>query len=141
MHRRAAEAKRVEELRREVEELVKEIDQRPVAVVEEAAPIGRIRIAVTSGSPRDITSPKLVSSMLPDYPAGLRRRGIEGRIVLELDLNRRGRIKNVRVLRSDIRELNEATLAAVREWVFEPARRRNESISFSFRLTLRFYLE
>ena len=141
LHRRAAEAERVDELRREVEELARQVDPRPVATADEAAPIGRISIAVTSGAPRDITAPKLVSSMLPDYAAGLRRRGVEGRIVLELDLDRRGRIEDVRVLRSDVRELNEATLAAVREWVFQPARRRNESISFSFRLTLRFYLE
>ena len=141
LHRRAAEAERVEELRREVEELARERDPRPVAVAEEPAPIGRISISVTSGAPRDITSPKLVSSTLPEYPAALRRRGVEGRIVLELDLDRRGRIEDVRVLRSDIRELNEATLAALREWVFQPARRRSESISFSFRLTLRFYLE
>ncbi len=141
LHRRAAEAERVEELRREVEELAREVDPRPVAVPPEPAPIGRISIAVTSGRPPDITSPKLVSSMLPDYPADLRRRGVEGRIVLEIDLNRRGRTEDVRVLRSDIRELDDATVAAVREWVFQPARRRNESISFSFRLTLRFYLE
>ena len=141
LHRRAAEAERVDELRREVEELVREVDPRPAAVAEEPAPIGRISISVTSGAPREITSPKLVSSTLPEYPAALRRRGVEGRIVLELDLDRRGRIEDVRVLRSDIRELNEATLAALREWVFQPARRRNESISFSFRLTLLFYLE
>jgi TonB family protein len=141
LHRRAAEAERVEELRREVEELAREVDPRPVAAPPEPAPIGRISIAVTSGRPRDITSPKLVSSMLPDYPADLRRRGVEGRIVLEIDLDRRGRTEDVRVLRSDIRELNDASVAAVREWVFQPARRRNESISFSFRLTLRFYLE
>ena len=141
LHRRAIEAERVEELRREVEALVDEIDPRPVPVTEEPSPIGRIMLSVSSGASANVTSPVLIRSSMPDYTADLRRQGAAGRIVLQVEIDRRGEVTEVKVRSSDIHGLDAATVEAVSGWVFQPARRNNESIPFSFRLTLRFYLE
>ncbi len=141
LHRRAIETERVEELRREVEAMADEIDPRPVSVPEEPAPVGRIILSVSSGTSADVAAPTLISSAMPDYTADLRRRGTEGRIVLEVDLDRKGKVSDVTVRSSTIHPLDDASVEAVRGWVFQPARRNNESIPFSFRLTLRFYLE
>jgi TonB family protein len=141
LHRRAVEAERVEQLRREVEALADKIDPRPAPVVEEPAPVGRIILSVSSGTSAEVTSPVLISSAMPDYTADLRRQGAEGRIVLQVDIDRRGNVEDVKVRTSDIHGLDVASVEAVRGWVFQPARRNHESIPFSFRLTLRFYLE
>ena len=98
-------------------------------------------MSVTSGVPHDVTSPKLVSSTMPDYAAALRSKRLEGRILLEVSLDRRGRVERIRIISSEIPELNDSTIEAVSSWSFQPARRRNESIPISFKLSLKFYLE
>ena len=69
---------------------------------------------------------------MPDYTIDLRRRGVEGRVVLEVDLDRRGRISDLRVRSSEDPELSEAALEAVRTWQFDSARRGFESTTYSF---------
>ena len=78
---------------------------------------------------------------MPDYTDDLRRRGVEGRVVVEIGLDRRGRISDLRVVSSDNEELSGAVVDAVSLWRFDPARRGFESTAYSFRLTVNFYLE
>ena len=139
--RRQKEAERVEDLRTEVEALVDRVDPRPLPVVEAPAPIGRISYSIRSGAGEEITAPEIREAPMPDYEADLRRRGVEGRVILEIDLDRRGRISDLRVRSSEDPELSEAALEAVNRWQFDPARRGLESTTYSFRLTMTFYLE
>ena len=88
-----------------------------------------------------MTAPRILEAPTPDYSADLRREGVEGRVILEIDVNRRGRITDLRVRSSDHPELATATVDAVSRWVFDPARRGNESTEYSFILTLSFSLE
>lgn len=58
----------------------------------------------------------------PDYPDDARRRGWEGTVRLELDLDETGRVTAARVVRScghDV--LDESALKAARTWQFSPA--------------------
>ena len=75
---------------------------------------------------RDVASPpELVDRVLPQYPARARAQEIEGQVVLEVVLDRNGRIENdVRVVRS-IPLLDDAAVTAVRQWRFRPARDRD----------------
>ncbi len=140
-HRRLGEAERMEALRREVEAMADRVDPRPVPVPEAPAPVGRISYSISSGPTQGITAPPLRESPMPDYTADLRRRGVEGRVVLEVDLDRRGRIADLRVRSSEDAELSTQALDAIGRWRFDPARRGFESTEYSFRLTLTFYLE
>jgi protein TonB len=72
---------------------------------------------------RDVaTPPELVDRVLPEYPPRARAREIEGQVVLEVVLDRSGRIEDaIRVVRS-IPLLDEAAVAAVKQWRFRPAR-------------------
>ena len=139
--RRLREAERVEGLRREVEVIADRVDPRPVPVPETPAPVGRISYSISSGGTQGVTAPPIIDAPMPDYSADLRRRGIAGRVVLEVDLDRRGRIADVRIRRSEDPDLSAAALDAVGRWRFEPARRGFESTEYSFQLTLTFYLE
>ncbi len=140
-HRRDREADRVEQLRREVEVIADRVDPRPVPVPEAPAPVGRISYSISSGGAAGVTAPPLREAPMPDYTAELRRRGVEGRVVVEVDLDRRGRIADLRVRSSEDPELSASALDAVGRWRFDPARRGFESTEYSFRLTLTFYLE
>ena len=142
LYRRDREAERVEELRRRVEELAEKLDPRPpVPVPAEPAPIGSVSYSVSSGAVSGVTAPTILEAPTPEYSADLRRAGVEGRVVLEIDVDRRGRITDLRVRSSDDSQLTTVSLDAVNRWVFDPARRGIESTTYSFRLTLSFRLE
>jgi protein TonB len=57
----------------------------------------------------------------PQYPASALRRGIEGRVLVEFDVGRSGRVENARVIAAEPGTIfNESALRAVREWRYEP---------------------
>lgn len=66
--------------------------------------------------------PELVDRVVPEYPARARELEIEGQVVLEVVLDRRGRPEpEIKILKS-VRLLDAAAVAAVRQWRFRPAR-------------------
>ena len=78
----------------------------------------------------------------PQYPWIARRRGEQGRVVLEVEVTADGRAKEVRVKRSSgSARLDRAAQAAVRAWRFSPARRGGRAVAgridipIAFRLT------
>jgi protein TonB len=75
---------------------------------------------------RDVAAPpELVTRVVPEYPSQARARQIEGQVVLEVTLDRNGRVEDgVRVTRS-VPALDAAAIAAVRQWRFRPARGRD----------------
>jgi periplasmic protein TonB len=67
---------------------------------------------------------------LPRYPSIARRRGIEGRVVLRVQVDAEGHPAQVVVLASSSHEvLDKAALRALRKWRFEPAKRAGIAIA------------
>ena len=56
--------------------------------------------------------PKLIHKATPDYPDLARRAGIEGRVVIAVDINYKGDVVATRVLRSPDKLLSNASIAA-----------------------------
>jgi TonB family protein len=139
--RRAEDSNRLEELRREVEALADERDPRPLPTTGGAVPFGLVHYDTSSNPPPGVSEPRLVSGDLPEYNPDLRRRGIQGQVVLDVDLDRQGRVSGTGVRSSDDEELAVAAVLALRRWRFDPARQNEESIAFSFRLTFTFDLQ
>jgi len=70
-------------------------------------------------------APVVLSSPLPTYPEVARQRGIQGRVVLQIIIDRAGTVEhNVTVIES-IPFLDESAVEAVRRWRFRPGRDRN----------------
>ncbi len=85
---------------------------------EAPGPMGRPRPVAGLGNPR------------PRYPWISRRRGEQGRVVLEVAVTADGRAKEVRVKRSSgSARLDRAALAAVRAWRFKPALRGGRAVA------------
>lgn len=77
----------------------------------------------------------------PLYPAYARRRGIEGRVVLDVIVAANGKAKDVSVAQSSRYEvLDEAAVKAVREWRFHPARENGRAIKSRLKVPVTFRL-
>jgi protein TonB len=97
-----------------------------------AAPVSaRITAAVPQG---DLCRP-------PKYPAQAQRRGHEGHVVLRVHVGVDGRPLGVEVEESSGHSLlDEAAVAAVREWTFEPAREGDRAVESLVHVPFRFRL-
>ncbi len=57
----------------------------------------------------------------PDYPRGAFRNGLQGWVVVRLDVDSQGKTRNVKIVDSQpVSAFNRAARRAVREWRFEP---------------------
>lgn len=66
---------------------------------------------------------------LPTYPWRARRLGHEGRVLLRVHITVSGRVDRIAIKKSSGHEsLDQAALAAVRDWRFEPARRAGHPV-------------
>jgi len=90
----------------------------------------RARIAAESVVPA-----RLLESSDIEFPRSLRRRKIEGEVVLLISLARSGDVTDVRVDASDLSERFGKTVSnAVRRWKFAPSTRGGEAIASELRL-------
>jgi protein TonB len=86
--------------------------------------------------------PRRISGSKPIYPPLARARGIEGLVVLDAIIDRDGRVEEdgLKVARS-VPLLDNAAIAAVREWRFEPGRDRSGApVRVLLRVPIRFQL-
>ncbi len=98
------------------------VEVQDVPVVREAMPLYRINPA-------------------PKYPRIARRRGYQGTVVLEVLVDRNGRVGELRVYTSSgYRILDRAALASVKGWAFEPGMRGDQKVEMWVRVPVRFQL-
>ncbi len=88
----------------------------------------------------EVRPPRLVRRVEPDYPVLAREARVQGTVILEATTDVYGRVTGVRVLRS-IPLLDEAAIAAVRQWVYEPLMINGRPRPVTFTVTVRFVLQ
>ena len=64
--------------------------------------------------------PEAITRVPPNYPEAARHAAVEGTVMLQALIGKDGRVRAVRV-RNSIPMLDDAAMAAVRQWVFKPA--------------------
>ena len=79
------------------------------------SPSGPIRVG------GDIVEPRKVRHITPEYPAAAQAAGLTGVVVIEAVVAVDGTVRNAVVLKS-VPGLDEAALAAVRQWLYTPTR-------------------
>ena len=98
------------------------VNESPVVVEAPPAPVS----PVTLTSELSVSCPKLTP---PTYPAISRRMGEEGKLVLRVELDERGRIDDAKVINSSGYErLDTAALAAVKDWQCNPSLRNGQPV-------------
>ncbi|MBL7546078.1 MAG: energy transducer TonB [Bdellovibrionaceae bacterium] len=85
--------------------------------------------------------PVLVSEVRIPYPEEAKKAGIEGPVVMELLIDEQGRVRQTTLIKGPGFGLNEAALAAIKNFQFRPARIKEQSVAVKIRYTYRFILE
>jgi len=88
-----------------------------------------------------IVKPRALETAKPFYPRGPHDLGIEGSVSLELVVDSRGSVGDIRVAKSLHPDLDEAAIGSARKWRFSPGTRSGQPVpvivtmDVSFRLT------
>jgi periplasmic protein TonB len=78
----------------------------------------------------------------PAYPALARKRGYEGTVILEVFVNRRGRVEDQKIHQSSGHAvLDEAALTTVKDWQFTPGKKGETPIDMWVRVPICFNLK
>ena len=84
-----------------------------------------------------ITPPKVVHQVAPEHPAeGFR---ISGSVLIGLIVSTEGSPRDVRVLRSLDKAVDQNAVDAVRQWRFEAARKDGEPVAVRLSIEIRFH--
>jgi protein TonB len=83
--------------------------------------------------------PRLTSQEMPTYTRRARRKGQEGTVGLNLLIDKRGMIVDLRLKQTiPDSDLNEAVLDIIRSWRFDPARKAGVPVSVWKPVTIEF---
>ena len=110
------------------------------AAVEPTADGARAVIPPPSRITEGMVPPKLVKQVEPDYPADLKHAGTTGLVVCEAVIGADGSVTDVRILRGaeGLPSLDESALAAVRQWIYEPATRDGVPVAVTLIVRIHF---
>jgi periplasmic protein TonB len=88
-----------------------------------------------------MTRPAQLSGRQPRYTEVARRAGVQGTVILEAVIDKKGRVSNVRVLKGLPMGLDAEAVSAVQEWRFEPARIGSQPVAVYYTLTVNFQIQ
>jgi protein TonB len=86
-----------------------------------------------------IIAPKLVKDVKPEYPDLAIQARVSGMVILEAQVDTRGHVKTVHVLRG-APLFDDAAIAAVKQWRYQPLLLNGEPTEFILTVTLMFNL-
>lgn len=84
---------------------------------------------------------KLLSDHKVAYPDEAKQKSVEGPVIMDLVIDRQGRVVDAKIIKGPGFGLNEAALAATSKFVFSPARIGDQAVSVRIRYTYRFVLD
>jgi len=87
----------------------------------------------------NISEPRKLKHVAPEYPDLARQAHVTGMVIVEAIIGPDGRVGNISVLRS-IPMLDEAAVAAVKQWVYAPTLLNGIPVPVIMTITLRFSL-
>jgi protein TonB len=87
-----------------------------------------------------LVAPKKLLDVRPVYPEIARTARVEGTVILEAVLDRKGRVSQVRVVRSSML-LDQAAIDAVRQWQYTPSTLHGQPVEVLMTITITFTLQ
>ncbi len=85
--------------------------------------------------------PRIIKKVDPVYPLKARESLIQGVVVLQVTTDEEGNVAEASVLKSDSSLLNQASIDAVKQWIYEPVMSGGCPIRASFYVTLTYRLK
>ncbi len=83
----------------------------------------------------------LIKDVKIPYPPEAKKANIEGPVVMDLVIDKTGKVRSVELIRGPGAGLNEAAVEAVKSFEFRPAKVGDQTVAVKIRYTYRFVLE
>lgn len=100
--------------------------------------------AAAAASPRlagsEVPVPRRTHFVMPAYPAEAVAAGLRGIVILEIVIDPEGRVAFAEVVRS-VPPFDDAALAAVRQWTYEPTRAEGKPVSVRLTVPITFAIK
>ncbi|HEV2718912.1 MAG TPA: energy transducer TonB [Thermoanaerobaculia bacterium] len=100
-------------------------------------PLGTLPLRVGG----DVKAPIVIKRVEPKYTDEARQNDVSGIVILEVVIDKDGRVKNAQVLKPLPFGLDQAALDAVRQWEFKPGTLNGAPVDVLFNLTVNFMLD
>jgi len=84
--------------------------------------------------------PELIAQIRPEYTPEAREKQVMGTVILEAVIDREGCVRTARVLKGLHYGLDESSIAAVKNWTFNPATLNGEPVKVYYVLTVNYQL-
>jgi len=95
-----------------------------------------------AAAPSKQAVPLYLNNPPPEYPPAARRRGYEGTVMMEVFVDREGKVRDLRLVQSSGHAmLDRAAMGAVKGWRFEPASQGEEKVDMWVKVPLTFRLK
>jgi protein TonB len=85
-------------------------------------------------------APRVVYQPAPPYPPELKRKKIQGTVLVLFLVDKDGRVKEPKIQKSDHPSFDNAALGAVKRWRFEPGKVGGAAVQFRMRVPITFAL-
>jgi TonB family protein len=89
----------------------------------------------------DVTQPRILSKVDPQYTQEAKDAKIEGAVLLEAEITPSGVAENIRVIRSLDTGLDANAISALSEWRFKPGTKGGEPVTVFARIEINFHLK
>ena len=86
-------------------------------------------------------APVAISQVQPKYPEAAMKDHIEGTVFLKVLVDRQGAVRDVTVLKTDSKVLEQAAIDAMRQWRFTPASLQEEPVDAWITVPFRFKMK
>ena len=108
-----------------------------------AAALVLMFLVATVGAQGDVSTPKILREVTPEYTAEAEAAGIEGEVTLEAVVRADGTVSDVKVTTSLDTEygLDQQAVKALEQWYFEPGRRDGKPVPVLLAIVMRFTLD
>ncbi len=88
----------------------------------------------------DMKPPILVKKVAPRYPKKAKANRIEGTVIIQAVIDKKGKVEDVTVLRGVDPSLDKSAVRAVKKWRYEPAMVDGKPVRVYFTITVVFIL-
>ena len=88
----------------------------------------------------EITSPRLIRKVAPEYTRKAKNARLEGVVTLGIEVWEDGKAHNIRVLQGLGLGLDEKAVEAARQWVFKPGQKGDQPVRVAAQIEMRFSL-
>jgi periplasmic protein TonB len=85
--------------------------------------------------------PVVIKRVEPEYPPLAQKAGLSGRVIAHIWIDKNGKVREVKIIKSDSEIFNQAVIDAAKQWQFTPAMMKNGPVAVWFAVPFFFKLK